>query len=189
MLVRDMLSDGRDEFLRGKDLEVFPIAPVGHGRPVEDFAGVLQVGNLLLGEGVSQDIFRQRLLPLPVVSGDAVSGMDAESAVMPGHEFFDKPAVYPALSLQHGQDLGAEDLFELFQFSFGQTMEGAVRSKEPVGDDGMKMRMKPGVIPEGMDDRDHPQDAVIEAQHRAKETSPGSPWRSGTVASGAFART
>jgi hypothetical protein len=33
----------------------------------------------------------------------------------------------------------------------------------------MKMGMKPGVIPEGMDDHDHPKDAVIEAQHRSKE--------------------
>jgi hypothetical protein len=31
------------------------------------------------------------------------------------------------------------------------------------------MRMKLGVIPEGMDDHDHPEDAVIEAQHGSKE--------------------
>jgi hypothetical protein len=33
----------------------------------------------------------------------------------------------------------------------------------------MEMRMKPGVIPEGMDDHDHPEDAVIEAQQGSKE--------------------
>jgi hypothetical protein len=33
----------------------------------------------------------------------------------------------------------------------------------------MKMRMKPGVIPEGVDDHNHPEDAVSEAQHRAEE--------------------
>ena len=93
---------------------------------------IFDIRNLLFREGVSQDIFRQGFLPVPVVRGDGVSGMHAETAVMPGHEFFNKPVVYPALSLQHGQDLGAEDLFELFQFSFGQTMEGTVRSKEPI---------------------------------------------------------
>jgi len=41
--------------------------------------------------------------------------------------------------------------------------------EEPVGDDGVKTGMKPGVIPEGVDHHDHPRDAVIEAQHRAEE--------------------
>jgi hypothetical protein len=36
--------------------------------------------------------------------------MHAETAVMPGHELFDKPVVYSALSFQHGQDLGAEGM-------------------------------------------------------------------------------
>jgi len=53
---------------------------MGHGRPVEDFAGILQVGDLLFREGVSQDIFRRRLLIVPVISGDAVSGMDTRPA-------------------------------------------------------------------------------------------------------------
>ena len=48
-------------------------------------------------------------------------------------------------------------------------MEGAVRSKEPVCDDGVKVGMKPGVISESVDHHDHPQDALIEVQHRAKE--------------------
>ena len=74
-------------------------------------------------KGVSQDIFRQGLLPVPIVSGEVVSGMHAESAVMPGHEFFNKPVVYPALSLQHGQDLGTEDLFQLFPVSLGQAQD------------------------------------------------------------------
>ena len=33
----------------------------------------------------------------------------------------------------------------------------------------MKMGMKPGVIPEGVDHHDHPEDAVIQTQHRAEE--------------------
>ena len=95
--------------------------------------------------------------------------MYAETAVMPGHQFFDKPVVYFALSLQHGQHLGAEDLFQLFQVSFRQAMEGPVRSKQPRSDDGVKMGMKPGVIPEGVDHHDHPEDAVIKAQYRTEE--------------------
>jgi hypothetical protein len=102
---------------------VFLVTPMGHGRPVKDLAGILDIGNpgsgsgtsLVFGKGVSNDIFRQGFLTVPVIRGDAVSGMHAETAVMPGHEFFDKPVVYPALSLQHGQDLGAEDLFEFFK--------------------------------------------------------------------------
>ena len=95
--------------------------------------------------------------------------MDAETAVMPGHEFFDKPVVYFALSLEHGQHLRAEDLFQCFKLCLGEAVKGPVRSKKPVCDDGMKMGMKPGVIPEGVDHHDHPQDAVIKAQHRTEE--------------------
>ena len=59
MLVRDMLSDGGDEFFGREDLEVLLVAPVGHTGAIEDRAGVLNIGNLLFAEGVSQDIFRQ----------------------------------------------------------------------------------------------------------------------------------
>jgi len=51
----------------------------------------------------------------------------------------------------------------------GEAIKGPVWSKQPVGDNGMKMGMKPGIIPEGVDHHDHPQNAVIEAQHRAEE--------------------
>jgi len=88
------------------------------------------------------------LLPVPVVPGDLISGRYAETAVMPGHEFFDRPIAYSAFSLEHGQDLGAEDLFQLLQVPFGQEIKGAVRSKQPIGDDGMEMGVKSGVIPE-----------------------------------------
>jgi hypothetical protein len=47
MLVRNMLSDLGDKFLSGRALEVYPVAPMGHGRPLEDYAGVLQVADLL----------------------------------------------------------------------------------------------------------------------------------------------
>ena len=94
-----MLRDGGNELLGCEDLKVFLVAPMGHGRPVKDLAGILDRGDpsaslrtsLLLREGVSQDIFRQGLLTVPVVSGYLISGMHAESAVMPGHEFFNKP--------------------------------------------------------------------------------------------------
>jgi hypothetical protein len=45
MFVRNMLNDGRDEFLGCEDLEVFLVAPMGHGRPVEHLAGILDTGN------------------------------------------------------------------------------------------------------------------------------------------------
>jgi hypothetical protein len=88
---------------------------------------------------------------------------------MPGHEFFDKPVVYSALSFNHGQDLRAEDLFELFQICLGEAIKGPAGSKKPVSHDGVEMGMKPGVIPEGVDHHDHAEDAVIQAQHRAEE--------------------
>jgi hypothetical protein len=62
--------------------------------------------------------------------------------------FFDKHIGYSAFTLEHGQDFGAEDLFQLLQVPFGQAMKGPVRSKEPIGDNGMKMGMKPGIISE-----------------------------------------
>jgi len=79
--------------------------------------------------------------------------MHVEAAAMPAHELFDELVVYFALALQHGQDLGAEDLFELFPVSIGEAIEGPVRSKQPVGDNGMKMGLNPGVIAEGVDHR------------------------------------
>jgi hypothetical protein len=54
----------------------------------------------------------QCLLLLAVVSGYLISGMLAESAMMSDHESFDNPVVYFALTLQHRQDLGVEDLFQ-----------------------------------------------------------------------------
>ena len=86
----------------------------------------------------------------------AVFGRKIEPVVMPGHEFFDKPVVYSAISFQYGQHLGAEDLFQFFKLCLGEAIEGPVRSKEPVCDDSVKMGMKPGVIPEGVDHHDHP---------------------------------
>jgi len=132
-----MLSDGGDEFLGREDLEVLLVAPVGHGGAVEDFAAVLSIGNpgsgsgtsLLFGEGVPQDVFGQGLLPVPVVPGDLISGRYAETAVMPGHELFDEHVASSAFSLKHGQELGAEDLFQLLQVPFGQAITGPVRSK------------------------------------------------------------
>ncbi len=47
MFVGNTLSDGGDEFLRRENLEVPLVAPMAHGRAVEDLAGILQLGNLL----------------------------------------------------------------------------------------------------------------------------------------------
>lgn len=169
MLVGNMLCDGRDEFFGGGDLEVLFVVPMCHRRTIEDFACVLQVGNLLLREGVSEDIFRQRLPAAAVISGDPVAGMDAESAPAPVHQFFDELVVYLALTLEHGQDLGAKDLLLFFHVSIGKTVECPVWAKQSVSDNGMEAWMKPGIIPEGVDDHNHAQNAVIEAQHGSKE--------------------
>jgi hypothetical protein len=72
--------------------------------------------------------------------------MNAETAVMPGHELLDKTTVYLALSFQHGQDLGPENLFQFLKLYLGEVMGGPVRSKGPIGDNGMKMGMKPCVM-------------------------------------------
>jgi hypothetical protein len=90
MLVRNRLGDGCDQLFGCEDLEVFLVAPMGHAGAIENLAGIFDSGDLLFGKGVSQDIFRQGFLRVPVVSGSAVSGMHAESAVMPGQEFFDE---------------------------------------------------------------------------------------------------
>ena len=50
-----------------------------------------------------------------------------------------------------------------------KAIEGPVWSKQPVGDNSMKVWMKPGIIPGGADHHDHAQYAIIEAQHRSKE--------------------
>ncbi len=48
-------------------------------------------------------------------------------------------------------------------------MEEPAGSQEPVCDDGVKMGVEPGVIPEGVDHHDHTQDAVIETQDCAEK--------------------
>jgi len=108
-------------------------------------------------------------LPVPVVPGDPIPGMHAETAVMPGHEFFDELIAYSAFSLEHGQDSRAENLFQFFKLGLGEAIEGPVRSKQSIGHDGMKMGMKPGIIPKGVNHHDHAEDAVIETQQRAEE--------------------
>jgi hypothetical protein len=40
MLVINMLSDGGDEFLGCEDLDVFLVAPMGHGGAIEDLVGI-----------------------------------------------------------------------------------------------------------------------------------------------------
>ncbi len=169
MLIWNMLSDGGDEFLGAENFKILFVAPMGHERAIEDLAGVLEVGDLLFRERVPHDIFGQRLLSVAVISGNLVAGMHTEAAVAPVHQFFDELVVYLALTFEHGQDLGAEDLLQFSHVSFGKTVEGPVRSEQPVGDNGMKVWMKPGIIPERMDNQYHAQDAVIEAQDGSKE--------------------
>jgi len=150
---------------------------MGHGRPIEDLTGILDIGDpsaslrtsLLFREGVAQDIFSQSFLTVPVVGGDPVPYMDAEATVVPVHQFFDELIANLAFSFQHGQNFRTKDLFQLFGLPLGHAMEDAIGCKKAVGDNGMKVRMKPGVIAEGVDHHDHPEDAVIEPQHRAKE--------------------
>ena len=108
--------------------------------------------SLLLGNGVSQDIIVAGIPVLPS-SQATISSMDNETALV----------------LQYFRELGAEDLFKFFQVSFGEVMEGPVRAKQPVGDNDIEVRMKPGIIPEGVDHHSHAQYAVIEAQHGSKE--------------------
>ncbi len=105
MLLRDLLDDGGSEFFGTEDLRVLLVAPVGHGAATEDRAALLNMGDpasesgtcLLFGEGVSNEVFRQGLLPVPAVAGDPIPGMNAETAVMPGHELLNKAIVDLAL--------------------------------------------------------------------------------------------
>ena len=55
---------------------------MGHGRAIKDLASILQIGDLLLGKSVSQDVFGQRFLPVPIISGYTITGMHAESTAM-----------------------------------------------------------------------------------------------------------
>jgi hypothetical protein len=47
---------------------------------------------------------------------------------------------------QHGKNFGAEDLFQCLGLALGQAMEGAIGSEQAVGDNGMEVWMKPGVV-------------------------------------------
>ena len=42
-------------------------------------------------------------------------------------------------------------------------------TKQPVGNDGMKTGVEPGIISEGVDDHDHPQYSVIKAEYRSEK--------------------
>jgi len=95
MLIGNVLGDGGDEFFSGEDFKILFVVPMGHGRAIEDLAGILDIGDLLFGEGVSQDVFGQRLLTIAVISGDLVSSMHTESAVAPVHQFFDETHFRP----------------------------------------------------------------------------------------------
>jgi hypothetical protein len=52
-----------------------------------------------------------------------------------------------------------------------EAIEGPVRSKQPIGDHGMEMVMKPGIVSEGVDRQDHARYAVMEVQFRFKRHS------------------
>ncbi len=74
----------------------------------------LYVSDLLFGKGVAHDILSQRFLADLVISGDAVSCVNAEPAVVPVHELLDEIVSYPALAFQHSQNPGPEDLPSCF---------------------------------------------------------------------------
>jgi hypothetical protein len=50
MLGANMVSDGGEEFLGSEELEIFLVAPMGHGRSVEDSSAIVCIS---LGIGVS----------------------------------------------------------------------------------------------------------------------------------------
>jgi hypothetical protein len=96
-----MLSDVGDESFNGEDFKTLLVVPMSHGRATVDLAGILDIVDLLLREGVSQDVFDQCFLSFPIVSGYAVSGMYAEAAVAPTQQLYDELVAYFAIALQH----------------------------------------------------------------------------------------
>jgi len=63
-------------------------------------------------------------LTVPVIGGNAVANVDAESTVAPAHSVFDELLVYLAFIFPHGKDFGTEDSFSSWTL-LGQAMEGA----------------------------------------------------------------
>jgi hypothetical protein len=89
MFVGNTLSGAGDKFLGCEDFEISLITPMGHGRAVEDPAGILDIGDFLFRESISKDIFHQGLPALPAGSGYLVPGTHADTAVAPGQSSLD----------------------------------------------------------------------------------------------------
>jgi hypothetical protein len=62
MLFRDVLCDGCDELLGGKDLEVVLILPMSHAGPIENLAGIFDMGDFVFREGVHHDHPRNAII-------------------------------------------------------------------------------------------------------------------------------
>jgi hypothetical protein len=86
-------------------------------RLASPFHRFYQAGDISCRKRLSR-VHRCQALPLlPVVPGYAVSGIHSEAAVMPANELFDELVLALARALQHGQDLKAEDLFQLLSYT------------------------------------------------------------------------
>ena len=64
----------------------------------------------------------------------------------PGHKHFDQGIIDQALFFQHLQDKGTKDFSQGLQISLRHYKKIAALQEEPVSHQGMRMRMKPGII-------------------------------------------
>ena len=84
--LRNMLGDGGNEFLGGKDLEVFPTAlALGRHllRSVDHHAGCIIISDLLYRKRIADDVLGQGLLAHLVVTGQSHPVVQGESGIVP----------------------------------------------------------------------------------------------------------
>lgn len=160
-----------------RSLENFEIAfgVVMALRAIDDgFAGGVP-GDFLQREWMSQQIFRESLATVVVVSGDEVvtSVVNVKSGMFPTEQIaqFVRPDEF--LFPEDGEEAMAKQLGHRADGSVWQAVKAPVGGKQAVGDEHVKMGMEDEVIAKSMNGGDGPEFALGKSELQTKGMAQG----------------
>jgi hypothetical protein len=131
-------------------------------RAVEDLALFGKIGELVEGDGCSDEISGEMLPPLLFVGLYPFPDMNVEAAMTPGEEPLDGELRYAAFLDEHREDLLLEEALRLFcVYLPGKEHEVPVGEEASVGHEGMSVGVEVDKISGRMDCYDRPAYSAI----------------------------
>ncbi|MDF1553800.1 MAG: hypothetical protein P1P84_12090 [Deferrisomatales bacterium] len=96
------------------------------------------------------------------------SAVGAEPAIPPVEDDPSALVIDPAFAAQQFQHVRTEQLQQGFRVPRARDVERTGGPEQPIGDDGVQVRVEAGVVPEGVDHGDHPEHTVRDVQHEGR---------------------